>query len=263
MLWTASAWRLLQLQLGHGRVPQLDAGRETSDVRRQRTGQLGRGRVCWSLFDRQVNRHQARRHFVRLLGPGHVRFRLDRIVRNNGEYESQIKHFRRLQLSPFGTVDMHARYWYKIFLPVILYTTLFASIVTPRIARCKMFLNPWIEILVLCLCIVFIWNKVIKFLSRSPFLRSPVRDRSSEIKSHHFLSLFYIFVFGGGREELCRSWRWYYPNRSPLPNHSFLLLSMSEHVSMKQCTKRYKIAPGKRSSRSSSTREKHGAFNKN
>lgn len=77
-----AARRLLQLQQGHGRVSQPDAGRETPDVvGRRRTGQPDRRRL-------RRRRHlldPPRRYRVRLLGVGHGRVRPGRSRRDNGE----------------------------------------------------------------------------------------------------------------------------------------------------------------------------------
>jgi len=83
VLRTAAARRLLHMQRGHRRVSQPDAGGETPDVGGQRTGQPGRGRgVHQTRPAGEIDR--ARRHAVRILGPGHDRYRPSRRVRGNG-----------------------------------------------------------------------------------------------------------------------------------------------------------------------------------
>lgn len=87
-----AARRLLQLQQGHGRVSQPDAGRETPDVvGRRRTGQPDRRRS--RRFRRRLLEPPRPRR-VRLLGVGRGRVRPGRSLRDNGEC-ARSKRMRR------------------------------------------------------------------------------------------------------------------------------------------------------------------------
>lgn len=83
----AAARRLLYVQRGHGRVPQLVARREATHVCGQRAGR-GRGRLDRRTSGAVDRRWKCRcqRHSVRLLGRRHVRVRLDRFICSFGEY---------------------------------------------------------------------------------------------------------------------------------------------------------------------------------